>query len=54
VIEIFAYPSAESEQKIAAVSKRKPGADPVLEKKVAEIIRAVKVRGRRGDSALHP
>ncbi|MFZ2447586.1 MAG: histidinol dehydrogenase [Syntrophobacteraceae bacterium] len=49
MIEIFAYPSAESEQKIAAVSKRKPGADPELEKKVAEIIRAVK---SGGDAAL--
>jgi len=49
VIEILAYPSVESERKIGAISKRKPGADPALEKKVAEIIDAVK---SDGDEAL--
>jgi len=49
VIEILSYPSVESERKIGAISKRKPGADPALEKKVAEIIEAVK---SGGDEAL--
>lgn len=49
MIEIFAYPSGESEQKLSAIARRKPGADPDLEKKVAEIIEAVK---KEGDSAL--
>ncbi len=49
MIEILSYPSVESERKIGAISKRKPGADPALEKKVAEIIEAVK---SGGDEAL--
>lgn len=49
MIEILAYPSDESEQKIGAISKRRPGADPALEKKVAEIVEAVK---SGGDAAL--
>ncbi len=49
MIEIFTYPSDESEQKIAAISRRKPGADHRLEAKVAAIIEEVKAGG---DAAL--
>ncbi len=49
MIEIFAYPSDEAERKIDAVSRRKPGADPELEARVAAIIEEVKAEG---DAAL--
>ncbi|MEN6439943.1 MAG: histidinol dehydrogenase [Syntrophobacter sp.] len=49
MIEILSYPSREAESRIAAISRRKPGADPVLEKKVTEILDAVKAEG---DTAL--
>jgi histidinol dehydrogenase len=45
VIEIIAYPSDEAERKISSIAGRKPGADPVLEDRVAEIIKAVKSEG---------
>ncbi len=45
MIEIFAYPSDKAERKISAISRRKPGADPALEGRVAEIIEAVKADG---------
>jgi histidinol dehydrogenase len=45
VIQIFAYPSDEAERKISAIAARRPGADPVLEAKVMEMIEAVKAEG---------
>ena len=45
MIEVITYPSDEAELKIAAIAGRRPGADPALEKKVLEIIRAVKAEG---------
>lgn len=49
MIDVIAYPSDEAERKISEIAKRKPGADPVLEAKVLEIIGAVK---SEGDAAL--
>jgi histidinol dehydrogenase len=49
MIEIISYPSDEAEQKISAISRRKPGADPAIERRVSEIIEAVK---SEGDAAL--
>jgi histidinol dehydrogenase len=45
VIEVVAYPSEEAERKISAIGSRRPGADPVLEAKVLEIIEAVRSEG---------
>ena len=49
MIEIISYPSEAAERKISAISRRKPGADPALERRVSEIIEAVK---SEGDAAL--
>lgn len=43
------YPSEKAEGRIAAISRRKPGADPEIESRVAEILEAVK---SGGDEAL--
>ena len=45
MIEVIRYPSDEAERKISAIATRKPGADIELEKKVLEIISAVKSEG---------
>ncbi len=45
MIDIIRYPSERAEQKIAEIAQRRPGADPELEAKVLEIIRAVKAEG---------
>ncbi len=45
MIEVITYPSDEAELKISAIAGRRPGADPVLEAGVLEIIRAVKCEG---------
>lgn len=51
MIEIIQYPSPEAEKKLRAVRGRKPGADPTLEKNVADIIQTVKTQG--DDALLH-
>lgn len=43
------YPSEEAERRLDAISRRKPGADPTIEKRVTEILDAVKTGG---DAAL--
>lgn len=45
MIEIIAYPSAAAERKISVIGGRKPGADPELEGRVAEIVEAVRSEG---------
>ncbi len=45
MIDIIEYPSERGEQKILAIASRRPGADPVLEASVKEIIGAVKSEG---------
>ena len=45
MIDIIKYPTDRAEQKILAIAARKPGADPVLEARVGEIIGAVKSEG---------
>ena len=45
MIDIIEYPSEQGEQKISAIASRRPGADPVLEASVKEIIGAVKSEG---------
>jgi histidinol dehydrogenase len=45
VINVITYPSDEAERRISAIAKRRPGADPVLEARVVEIIGAVKSEG---------
>ncbi|HYA42499.1 MAG TPA: histidinol dehydrogenase [Syntrophobacteraceae bacterium] len=45
VIEVIAYPSEEAQRKISAIGSRRPGADPVVEAKVLEIIKAVRSEG---------
>jgi histidinol dehydrogenase len=49
VLKPIAYPSKEAEARLADIATRKLGADPALEKRVLEIIEAVK---REGDEAL--
>jgi len=45
VIDVIAYPSDLAERKISAIAGRRPGADPVLEAAVLEIIETVKSEG---------
>ncbi len=45
MIDVIEYPSDEAERKISAIAGRRPGADPMLEAKVLEIIGAVKSEG---------
>ncbi len=45
MIEIIEYPSERAEQKIREIALRRPGADPELEARVMEIIRAVREQG---------
>ncbi|MCE5336268.1 MAG: histidinol dehydrogenase [Desulfobacteraceae bacterium] len=49
MIQIIPYPSERAERKLLAISRRKPGADPVLEERVFQIIEAVR---SEGDEAL--
>ncbi|MGA2404363.1 MAG: histidinol dehydrogenase, partial [Syntrophobacteraceae bacterium] len=45
MIDVITYPSDEAERKISEIAGRRPGADPVLEAEVLEIIGAVKSEG---------
>jgi histidinol dehydrogenase len=45
MIDIMEYPSERAERKISEIALRKPGADPEIEARVLEIIRAVKSEG---------
>ncbi len=45
MIDIIKYPSERAERKISEIALRRPGADPELEARVIEIIRAVKSEG---------
>ncbi|MDR3568073.1 MAG: histidinol dehydrogenase [Syntrophobacteraceae bacterium] len=45
MIDIIRYPSERAERKISEIARRRPGADPEIEAKVLEIIRAVKAEG---------
>lgn len=49
MIDIIKYPSERAERKISEIVRRRPGADPEIEARVLEIIRAVK---SEGDSAV--
>jgi len=49
VLKTIPYPSKEAEAKLALIAARKTGADPAIEKRVLDIIEAVK---RDGDDAL--
>lgn len=49
MLKVIAYPSKEAEERLAQIAARKMGADPALEKRVREILDAVK---REGDAAL--
>lgn len=49
MLKVAPYPSPEAESRLAVIGKRKAGADPELEKKVADILEYVK---RDGDAAL--
>jgi len=49
VTALMQYPSEKAEGRITAISRRKPGADPEIESRVAEILAAVK---SGGDEAL--
>ena len=45
MIDIIKYPSERAERKISEIALRRPGADPEIEARVIEIIRAVKSDG---------
>ncbi|MDR3554215.1 MAG: histidinol dehydrogenase [Syntrophobacteraceae bacterium] len=45
MIEIMKYPSERAERKISEIALRRPGADPEIEARVMEIIKAVKAEG---------
>ena len=45
MIDIIKYPSERAERKLSEIVGRRPGADPELEARVLEIIRAVKSEG---------
>lgn len=49
MVETIRYPSDQAELKLAHIAKRKPGADPSLQKQVLDILAEVQ---QRGDPAL--